>query len=110
MKRGNILEQFVAQEFCAYSNPLRSAELFYWYRDKKSSSAEVDYIRQVGANIIPVEVKAGRTGNLKSLHLFMNEKQSKCGVHVSTKPLSLSTPVISVPAYMLAELERLVEL
>ncbi len=99
LNRGNIMEQFVAQEFCANTDPLEEAQLYYWYRDKKSSVAELDYVRQVGRDIIPVEVKAGTTGSLKSLRMFMEEKKSKLGVHISAKPLQYIKPILSLPCY-----------
>ena len=46
-------------------------ELYYWRREKRGSSAEVDYLIQHGTQIIPVEVKARTTGQMRSLHLLM---------------------------------------
>ena len=48
-------------------------ELYYWNREKKSSSAEVDYLLSIGNVVIPVEVKAGTSGSLKSLQVFLSE-------------------------------------
>lgn len=42
---------------------------------KKGSEAEIDYIIQHENQIIPIEVKAGTTGTLKSLIQFMKEKK-----------------------------------
>jgi len=50
------------------------AELFYWQKEQSKGSAEVDYIIQEKSSIIPIEVKAGKSGRLKSLHIFMREK------------------------------------
>ncbi len=65
---GALAEQFVGQEFIAASQK----ELYYWSRDAKSSSAEVDYLLVKQNEIIPVEVKSGASGRLKSLHLLLN--------------------------------------
>ena len=65
MYRGKLAEQFVAQELLAWHGP----ELFYWARDARGSSAEVDYLIVCGGNIFPVEVKSGTGGSLKSLRL-----------------------------------------
>jgi uncharacterized protein len=63
--RGKLAEQFVGQEL----KQIGSAELFYWARDKKGSEAEVDYIIQNSqGEIVPIEVKSGAAGSLKSLH------------------------------------------
>jgi predicted AAA+ superfamily ATPase len=40
-----------------------------------NSSAEVDYVIQHENQVIPIEVKAGTTGTLRSLHEFMIEKK-----------------------------------
>lgn len=71
--RGILAEQFVAQELLAKNN----AELFYWSRDVRSSSAEVDYLAVRNGLIYPVEVKSGAGGSLKSLHLML-EKYKNC--------------------------------
>ncbi len=49
----------------------KKPELYYWVRETKSSSAEIDYVISNGSDIIPIEVKAGKTGRLKSLHQFI---------------------------------------
>ncbi|MEK7244105.1 MAG: DUF4143 domain-containing protein, partial [Thermodesulfobacteriota bacterium] len=65
--RGAMAEQFVGQEMLISQN----GSLYYWDRQAKSSSAEVDYLTVLNGRIHPVEVKSGATGSLKSLHLFM---------------------------------------
>jgi len=73
MYRGKLAEQFVAQEILAKN----SSGLFYWARDVRGSSAEVDYLAVRKGNIYPVEVKSGASGSLKSLHLML-EKYQNC--------------------------------
>jgi len=65
--RGAMAEQFVGQEMLVSQN----GSLYYWDRQAKSSSAEVDYLAVLNGRIHPVEVKSGASGSLKSLHLFM---------------------------------------
>lgn len=67
--RGAMAEQFVGQEIASNQNN----ELFYWSRQAKSSSAEVDYVIAVDDKIIPVEVKSARAGSLRSLHQYLKE-------------------------------------
>src|SRR3972149_3195564 len=62
-----MAEQFVGQEMLVSQN----GSLYYWNRQAKSSSAEVDYLAVLNGRIYPVEVKSGAVGSLKSLHLFM---------------------------------------
>ena len=109
LNRGAIAEQFVGQELLAYSPKYEEASLYFWCREKKSSMAEVDYIITVGAQIIPIEVKAGSTGQLKSLHLLMKEKNMNLGIRVSQQQLSFDGNILSVPFYMISEIPRLVK-
>ena len=70
---GAMAEQFAGQEFIAAGKDT----LYYWSRDEKSSSAEVDYLLSSNGSIIPVEVKSGVSGRLKSMHLLL-EKFTNC--------------------------------
>jgi uncharacterized protein len=72
--RGAMAEQFVGQEMTVSQN----GNLYYWNRQTKSSSAEVDYLAVLDGKIHPVEVKSGAAGSLKSLHLFV-ETYRNCG-------------------------------
>jgi len=65
--RGKLAEQFVAQELLAW----HGSELFYWSRDARGSSAEVDFLTVKKGEIYPVEVKSGSGGSLRSLHLML---------------------------------------
>lgn len=108
LNQGMIAEQFVAQELIAYYPPYDPPPLYYWSRDKRGSSAEVDFITHVGDKIIPIEVKSGSAGRMKSIRLLMKEKQLLLGVQISMAPLSLKNGILSIPLYMIGELERLV--
>lgn len=109
VNRGMLAEQWVGQEILAYAVPYEESSLYFWSREKRSSMAEVDFIITVDANIIPIEVKAGATGRLKSLKLFMEEKNSILGVRVSQQSLSYTDKILSVPFYMVGEIPRLVK-
>ncbi len=68
---GAWAEQFVGQQLLASgSNPL-----YYWARTMPNSSAEVDYVIEKNGEIIPVEVKSGATGKLRSLHILLAENK-----------------------------------
>jgi len=73
MYRGKLAEQFVAQELLAW----HSSELFYWSREARGSSAEVDFLVVRQGTIYPVEVKSGASGSLRSMHLML-EKYPNC--------------------------------
>jgi len=65
---GKMAEQFVGQELLANTQN----KLYYWSRDARNSQAETDYLIEKNAEIIPIEVKSGKSGRLKSLHLLLN--------------------------------------
>lgn len=109
LNRGAIAEQFVGQELLAYQDPLDEPQLYYWEREEKSSTAEVDYVLNFDATITPIEVKAGKTGSLKSLHLFMKEKNISIGVRISSKKLAMKDKVLSLPFYLISQLQRLLQ-
>ena len=109
LNRGAIAEQFVGQELLAYQLSYEEARLYFWCREKKSSMAEVDFIMTIGSQIIPIEVKAGSTGQLKSLHLLMKEKNMDLGLRISQQPLGFDGKIMSVPFYMVGEISRLVQ-
>ncbi|MCH2204855.1 MAG: DUF4143 domain-containing protein [Lentisphaerales bacterium] len=52
--------------------------MHYWVREKSGSAAEIDYVIELKGRVIPVEVKAGKSGRLRSLQQFAKEK--KCSV------------------------------
>lgn len=66
---GAMAEQFVGQEFLAAGQK----NLYYWARQSKSSTAEVDYLLVKNNEVFPVEVKNSSSGSLKSLHLLLNQ-------------------------------------
>lgn len=107
--RGMLAEQFVGQELLAYASCHEEANLYFWSREQRSSMAEVDYVTTVDAEIIPVVVKAGTTGHLKSLKLFMQEKNSSLGLRISQQPLSYVDNILSLPLYMTGEIQRLIK-
>jgi uncharacterized protein len=71
---GKLAEQFVGQQLLAESSSASEGRnLFCWFRAERSSNAEVDYLIVREGKIIPVEVKSGKSGSLKSLHLLLNQ-------------------------------------
>lgn len=108
LNRGSTMEQLVGQELLAYTPANEPGSLYYWDREKKGSSAEIDYIVAIDDCVIPIEVKAGSTGRLKSLQVFLQEKKHPLGVKISMDPLTIKNNVLCIPAYMIQSLPRLV--
>ncbi len=79
--KGKIAEHIVGQELLSLSHsPL--SKLVFWVRDKKNSQAEVDFVYLYKGLIIPIEVKAGKIGRLRSLFLFMETANHSLCVRV----------------------------
>jgi uncharacterized protein len=119
---GGLAEQLVGQLLRTIFPPYAPPAAYYWHREKKGSEAEVDYIIAHGDQVIPVEVKAGKSGSLKSLHKFMQEKNRKiavrfhsdipsiCPVNVKLTPvLSVKYHLLSLPFYLIGQLHRLID-
>lgn len=99
INKGGLAEQFVGLELIKASSGYEPPELFYWHREAKSSNAEVDFVIQSGGKIVPVEVKSGHKGSMRSLHIFMEEKKSGRGIRISTENFSRYGAVETIPLY-----------
>jgi len=120
VNRGSACEQFVGQHLL-YSGPFyEQPDLYCWMREKSTSSAEVDFVIAVGATVVPVEVKAGKTGTLKSLHLFVHEKGRDLALRLNSDQPSILDArtslagaggerfrLVSLPLYMVGQARRL---
>lgn len=114
LHKGTISEQFVGQHLL-YVNPFEEPALHYWLRELSTQKAEVDFLISQGTQIMPVEVKSGRTGSIKSLALFASEKNIKKVMKISTKPFAVSQrknlehslELIEVPFYLIGYVRAL---
>lgn len=75
VNKGPLAEQLAGLEMLRYRSPNIRHKLFWWSRDAKNSQAEIDYLTNKGQCILPIEVKAGTQGGMKSLWIFMREKK-----------------------------------
>ncbi|MCP5108514.1 MAG: DUF4143 domain-containing protein, partial [bacterium] len=73
---GAVTEAFVGQEIMAYSPANSRNDLYYWLREKSGGRAEIDYVTGINGKVVPIEVKSGTTGSLKSLRLFLEKKKN----------------------------------
>ncbi len=121
---GALAEQFVGQHLAASPDLSKKPEIVYWLREARSSNAEVDYVISIGNWIIPVEVKAGKSGTLKSLHQFIRQKKPQIALRFDLKPVSMQQVdtsvktaagvetikfnLLSLPLYAVEEIPRLI--
>lgn len=73
VNKGGITEMMAGLELMRYQPPIQRTRLYYWEKTGKSI-AEVDYLTVQNMHILPIEVKAGTQGGMKSLWMFMREK------------------------------------
>ncbi len=121
INHGALAEQVTGQLLRTIDPPYMEPSLYYWIREESASTAEVDYIIQQQTQILPIEVKAGSTGHLKSLHVFMALKKRTKAIRINADlptvcDINFNTPVnaianyqlISLPFYLLGQIKRLV--
>jgi hypothetical protein len=119
---GTVAEQFAGQHLLYSGESYDEPKLYYWNREQRSSSSEVDYLLAHGPQVVSVEIKAGKVGSLKSLHVFAAEKGSARAVRFDTDTPSrciVSSAVasmqsepfelISLPLYLIGETNRLLD-
>ena len=68
--KGAIIPHLIMQELISL-NTLSDKKLHFWIREKKQSSSEVDMVFTYKDMVIPIEIKSGSDGALKSLHQFV---------------------------------------
>lgn len=120
INQGKISEQVVGQILRTIEPFYIDPKLYYWSREEKGSSAEIDYLMQHEGKIIPIEVKSGSTGQLKSLHLFMHLKKLNNAIRINSDFPSqtqinfklhdgtkINYILMSLPFYLLGQLHRL---
>ena len=83
VNKGPMAEMLAGLELLHYLTPNIRHELFYWQRQAKNSLAEVDYITSFRQTVLPIEVKAGIQGGMKSLWILMREKKLTNAVRCS---------------------------
>ena len=115
--QGTVIEHLVGQELLA-SNYNALSALNFWVREKTTSTAEVDYVIAYDGKLIPIEVKSGKEGKLKSLHLFMDESPNKIAIRFYAGELSITKVttqngkkyhLLNLPYYLVSQLPKYIE-
>ena len=86
--KGMIAEHIVGQELIADASNTRKKQCF-WVREKSQAQAEVDFLVQHRGHVVPVEVKSGKTGRLRSLFQFMDRCPHPYAVRLYAGPLEI---------------------
>jgi predicted AAA+ superfamily ATPase len=123
INKGDLAEQFVGQHLLKDQASTYSPELLYWCHEGGARNSEIDFIMSHSGEIIPIEVKAGKSGTMKSLHVFMDKKSLSRAVRFDLQQhsrqevaTSISTgsgakgvnyTLINIPLYAVGQLQRL---
>ena len=91
VNKGALTEMIAGLELLRYRTPNMRHELFYWVRKAKNAQAEVDYLATYQSEVLPIEVKAGIQGGMKSLWQFMREKKLKNAIRASLENFDMFT-------------------
>jgi hypothetical protein len=112
--QGTVIEHLIGQELLAGQfNAL--SHLNFWTREKKTSTAELDYIYPFESKLIPIEVKSGKDGALKSLHRYMDDAPHDMAVRFYAGKFQLTptnTPagkayrLLNLPYYLGSQTEK----
>lgn len=103
INKGAIVESFIGQELLVYRDPYQSKDLYYWHRETKNSQAEIDYLIQCNAEVVPIEVKSDKGRTLKSMSFFLESHLNiKGGIRFSTHSFSEYDKISSYPLYAVA--------
>ncbi|MDP1841978.1 MAG: AAA family ATPase [Sediminibacterium sp.] len=115
--QGIVIEHLVGQELLTLKYSMLSS-LQYWVREKNTSSAEVDFIYLFDGKLIPVEVKSGATGKMKSLQLYMDMTPHDIAIRFYAGEINLThatTPegkhykLLSLPYYLVSQIEHYIQ-
>ncbi|MCF8244350.1 MAG: AAA family ATPase [Saprospiraceae bacterium] len=104
INKGVIAEQFWGLEYLKYNSPWSPPSLYYWHRESANANAEVDYVMQVGADLLPIEVKSSGKGAMQSLRHFLKEKGKPFGYRFSLENFSEYGDIKSFPLYAVSNL------
>ncbi len=119
--KGAIAEQFIAQHLLDDRELFQKPQLHYWNRQKQGAVSEVDFLTVYQGKVIPVEVKSGAAGAMRSLQVFMKLKPNNAGFalrFLSNLPERQTVKItgsdqhyelISLPHYLVEHWRRFIE-
>ena len=91
--KGAIAEQYVLQQF----KTIKDLPVFYW--SNETSRAEIDFVIQIKSDVVPVEVKAERNLQAKSLKVYMEKFKPNYAIRTSMADYKKTNSLIDIPMY-----------
>ena len=95
--KGAIAEQYVLQQF----KTIKDLPVMYW--SNETSRAEVDFVIQLKSNVVPVEVKAEKNLQAKSLKVYMEKFKPNYAIRTSMADYKKTENLIDLPLYCIDE-------
>lgn len=120
--RSQLAEQITGQQL-RLNGPLvgDGPEFYYWQREG-GRPGEIDYLFQAYNTIVPIELKSGTAGAMKSLHQFMFDKKLNFAIRIDQNPPSemdvnvkttqgdeVRYKLYSIPLYLTGMINRVVK-
>ena len=99
INKGALAEQLIGQELLCIQPSHQPPTLHYWSREQKNSSAEIDYLIAIDDEPVPIEVKSGKRGTLKSLTLFKERYSPRWMVRFYSSAIEVEGDLVSLPLY-----------
>lgn len=100
--KGSFTEQFVLTEL--KSN--KDIPVFYWSAER--ATAELDFLVQLGINVVPIEVKSEENLQAKSLKTFVEKYNTKVNVRTSMSDYRKEDWLINIPLYNIGNIEKII--
>lgn len=100
--KGSFTEQFVLSEL--KSN--KDIPIFYWSAER--ATAEIDFLIQLGSDIIPIEVKAEENLKAKSLKEFVTKYNTSKNIRTSMTEYRKEDWLINIPLYVIGEIVNII--
>lgn len=86
--KGAIIPHIITQELISIQSDTSELPSF-WVREKKQASSEVGLVYAMDGKAIPIEIKSGSTGSLKSLHQFIERTNHPYAIRIYAGEFSI---------------------
>jgi len=115
--KGRIIQHLVGQQLISQNDQM-SYKPYFWVREEKNASSEIDFIYQFQNYIIPIEIKSGKQGKLRSLHQFIERTNHPYAIRMLANTFSIErvkTPagkpyiLMNLPYYLGTKIPQYIE-
>jgi len=112
--KGYIVNHIAVQELIASKSEINYAPRF-WVRENANSNAEVDIVYAFQSMLIPIEVKSGAKGRLRSLQEFIDRADHNFAIRILANKVSIEEGItrkgklyklLNLPYYCIGRIEE----